>query len=97
MDLSPAPFHQLPDSSEVPAEAYWLRSDDDIRLRVALWRADNPTETVLLFPGRTEYVEKYAPVAGVLTQLGIEVHAVKPYHGHPQAVWQAITIDLAKA
>ncbi len=34
---------------------------------------------------------------GVLTQLGIEVHAVKPYHGHPQAVWQAITIDLAKA
>ena len=76
MDLSPAPFHQLPDSSEVPAEAYWLRSDDDIRLRVALWRADTPTETVLLFPGRTEYVEKYAPVAGVLTQLGINVLAI---------------------
>lgn len=76
MDLSPAPFHQLPDLSEVPAEAYWLRSDDDIRLRVALWRADNPTETVLLFPGRTEYVEKYAPVAGLMTQLGINVLAI---------------------
>ncbi|TKW67753.1 MAG: alpha/beta fold hydrolase [Paracoccus denitrificans] len=76
MDLSPAPFHQLPDSSETPAEAFWLRSDDDVRLRMALWRADDPTETVLLFPGRTEYVEKYAPIAAILTELGINVLAI---------------------
>lgn len=76
MDLSPAPFHQLPDSSEVPAEAYWLRSDDDIRLRVALWRADTPTETVLLFPGRTEYVEKYNAVAMDLNAAGYDVLSI---------------------
>ncbi len=76
MDLSPAPFHQLPDSPEVPAEAYWLRSDDDIRLRVALWRAGTPAGTVLLFPGRTEYVEKYAPFAARLTAQGLNVLAI---------------------
>lgn len=76
MDLSPAPFHQLADSSDPPAEAYWLRSDDDVRLRVALWRADDAAETVLLFPGRTEYAEKYAPVAGLLNSLGFAVLAI---------------------
>ena len=76
MDLSPAPFHQLPESQELPAEAFWLRSDDDLRLRLALWRAEAPVETVLLFPGRTEYVEKYAPVAQILTGLGMNVLAI---------------------
>lgn len=76
MDLSPAPFHQLPESLETPAEAFWLRSDDDLRLRLALWRAEAPSETVLLFPGRTEYVEKYAPVAQILTGLGINVLSI---------------------
>ena len=76
MDLSPAPFHQLPDTTERPAEAFWLRTDDDVRLRVALWRAKNPVETVLLFPGRTEYVEKYAPVAALLNELDINVLSI---------------------
>ncbi len=76
MQLSPAPFHQLADSRETPAEAYWLRSDDDVRLRVALWRAEDAAGTVLLFPGRTEYVEKYAPVAEQLTGAGYNVLAI---------------------
>lgn len=76
MQLSPAPFHQLADSPETPAEAYWLRSDDDIRLRVALWRAEDALGTILLFPGRTEYVEKYAPVGQLLTGAGYNVLAI---------------------
>ncbi|MBA4490144.1 alpha/beta fold hydrolase [Paracoccus sp. S1E-3] len=76
MQLSPAPFHQFADSREAPAEAYWLRSDDDVRLRMALWRAESAAGTVLLFPGRTEYVEKYAPVAAVLTGAGFHVLAI---------------------
>lgn len=73
MTLSPAPFHQLAGSREIPAEAFWVRSDDDIRLRVVLWRASAPHATVLLFPGRTEYAEKYAPVAKILTESGLNV------------------------
>ncbi|MFD1797654.1 alpha/beta hydrolase [Paracoccus aurantiacus] len=76
MNLSPAPFHQFADGREHPAEAYWLRSDDDVRLRVAMWRAKDADATVLLFPGRTEYVEKYAPVAEVLVQNGLAVMAI---------------------
>ena len=76
MQLSPAPFHQLADIRETPAEAYWLRSDDDVRLRAALWRAEDAAGTVLLFPGRTEYVEKYAPVAPALTGAGFNVLAI---------------------
>lgn len=76
MSLSPAPFHQFPGTSETPAEAYWLRSDDDLRLRVALWRADDAAGTVLLFPGRTEYVEKYAHVGHLLTEAGFNLLAI---------------------
>ncbi len=76
MSLSPAPFHQFPGTSEPPPEAYWLRSDDDLRLRVALWRAADAAGTVLLFPGRTEYVEKYAPVGQLLTAAGLNVLAI---------------------
>lgn len=73
MNLSPAPFHQFADSREIPAEAFWMRSDDDIRLRVALWWAESAHGTVLLFQGRTEYAEKYAPVAQRLTAAGLNV------------------------
>ncbi|WBU55559.1 alpha/beta fold hydrolase [Paracoccus sediminicola] len=76
MTLSPAPFHQFADTQEPPAEAYWLRTDDDVRLRVALWRAEAAEGTVLLFPGRTEYVEKYAPVALFLNAAGLDVLAI---------------------
>ncbi|MDO5641847.1 MAG: alpha/beta hydrolase [Paracoccus sp. (in: a-proteobacteria)] len=76
MDLSPAPFHPYPGASEAVAEAYWLRSDDDLRLRLALWRAEAPLGTVFLFPGRTEYAEKYAPVAARLTGAGLNVLAI---------------------
>ncbi|WBU64491.1 alpha/beta fold hydrolase [Paracoccus aerodenitrificans] len=76
MDLSPAPFYQLADTAEVPADAFWLRCDDNIRLRLALWRAENPQGTVLLFPGRTEYAEKYAPIAAILVAAGLHVLTV---------------------
>ena len=76
MDLSSAPFHRFDDAPEPAAQAYWLHCDDGIRLRVALWRAEDAAHTVLLFPGRTEYVEKYAPVAATLTAAGCNVLAI---------------------
>jgi lysophospholipase len=43
--------------------AYWTRAEDDIRLRVGHFPANGQKGSVLLFPGRTEYIEKYAPAA----------------------------------
>ena len=40
----------------------WLRASDGVRIRAALWRAGGKG-TVIMFPGRTEYIEKYGPAA----------------------------------
>jgi lysophospholipase len=53
--------------------AFWLKTSDGLRLRLACWPAALGTQTkgtVLLFPGRTEYVEKYGPAAAELAQRG---------------------------
>jgi lysophospholipase len=73
-----APFHQLPGDPLVPARAYWLHADDGVRLRVACWETARAAAegSVLLFPGRTEYVEKYAPIARKLTDAGYHVLAI---------------------
>ncbi|MGL6211117.1 MAG: alpha/beta fold hydrolase [Paracoccaceae bacterium] len=50
--------------------AYWLKSPDGVRIRAAVWNATAPRGTVLLLPGRTEYVEKYGRAASDLAQRG---------------------------
>jgi lysophospholipase len=42
--------------------AYWLTASDGLRLRMAVW-PKGEKGTVLLFPGRTEYIEKYGRAA----------------------------------
>lgn len=75
--MQPAPFHQLADDSREPATAFWVRADDGRRLRLALWRgSDTPHGTVLLFPGRSEYVEKYADIAHDLNAAGFAALAL---------------------
>lgn len=49
--------------------AYWLTCEDGVRIRVGAW--DKGTKgTVLLFPGRTEYIEKYGLAVGDLQNRG---------------------------
>ncbi|MDO5630516.1 MAG: alpha/beta hydrolase [Paracoccus sp. (in: a-proteobacteria)] len=74
--LETAPFHQLPGDNLPPARAFWLRADDGIRLRLAIWNEPATAGTVLLFPGRTEYIEKYAPVAAELAARGYATLAI---------------------
>ncbi len=53
--------------------AYWTETIDKVRLRLGLWPAAQDTQaagTVLLFPGRTEYIEKYGHVAEDLAAQG---------------------------
>jgi lysophospholipase len=50
--------------------AYWLHAADGVRIRIAVWGRAAPGGTVLLFPGRTEYVEKYGRTAADLLARG---------------------------
>ncbi|WP_411836789.1 alpha/beta fold hydrolase [Paracoccus sp. ME4] len=74
--MQDAPFHQLPDDRSRPARAFWAQADDGVRLRLAHWQAEGGRGSVLLFPGRTEYIEKYAPIAQLLTAQGYDVLAI---------------------
>lgn len=82
----PAPlFAALADGPDGGA-AFWLTARDGTRLRAALWGADArqdmdpgavaPRGTVLLFPGRTEYVEKYGRAARDLRARGYATLAI---------------------
>jgi lysophospholipase len=67
----PAPF--FADIAEGPegARAWWVTSADGTRLRLGIWPAKGEARgTVLLFPGRTEYIEKYGRVAADFTAKG---------------------------
>ena len=50
--------------------ATWLTTDDNVQIRVVSWGQEAPMGTVLLFPGRTEYAEKYGPAAAELLRRG---------------------------
>ena len=60
--------------------AIWLKSGDGTRIRLAVW-ANGEKGTVLLFPGRTEYIEKYGNAVGELQRRGFSV-AVIDWRGH---------------
>lgn len=69
----------LHDLAEGPAggEATFLTADDGRRIRVAHWAPSAASRgTVLLFPGRTEFIEKYGRVARDLTDAGYDTLAV---------------------
>lgn len=70
-----APF--FADVAEAPEghEALWLTAGDGVRIRVALWR-QGTKGTVLFFPGRTEYIEKYGPAAGEFAWRGYAMLSV---------------------
>ena len=56
------------------ARAFWARSSDGVRVRIGYWPTGlAPQGTVLLFPGRTEYLEKYGRVTSELTAAGYHV------------------------
>jgi lysophospholipase len=59
------------DVADGPAEgrAIWLRASDGVRIRAAVWPGGDKG-TVLLLPGRTEYIEKYGRAARDLLARG---------------------------
>ncbi|MGR3662400.1 MAG: alpha/beta hydrolase [Paracoccaceae bacterium] len=67
--MEKAPFYN--DMAEGPegGNAFWIKATDGVRLRVGYW-SGSTKGTVLLFPGRTEYVEKYGLSAQELADRG---------------------------
>ena len=60
--MDPAPLYAK--NAEAPAggSACWVETADKVRLRVAFWDKGDKG-TVLIFPGRTEFIEKYGRTA----------------------------------
>ncbi|MDG1101793.1 MAG: alpha/beta hydrolase [Ascidiaceihabitans sp.] len=70
MTLTAAPFYSDVCPAGENAKAYWAHTSDNKRIRLAVWAENAARGTVLLFPGRTEYVEKYAAYAADLESRG---------------------------
>ncbi len=69
MDFSPAPLFEAVAGAPAGGKAHWLETSDTKRIRVAHWvPEDSANGTVLMFPGRTEYIEKYGNAAGEFTK-----------------------------
>ena len=62
--------------SEAPTsgEVYWCDAPDGVRLRIGLWRHPLSIKgSILIFPGRTEYIEKYGRTIRELAGRGYSV------------------------
>ncbi|SDO42433.1 lysophospholipase [Lutimaribacter pacificus] len=74
--MKPAPFFaDLADGPGTGA-AWWLTADDGPRIRVGAWPLDGAKGTALIFPGRTEYIEKYGRAARDLAARGYATLAI---------------------
>ncbi len=60
MSSEPAPFLSCPPGGAAPTRCVWLKASDGTRLRAACWQLPDACGHVLLFTGRTEYIEKAA-------------------------------------
>ena len=77
MEFSPAPLFEDVAGGPADGAAHWLITEDGKRIRVAHWLPDGDAHgTVMLFPGRTEYIEKYGDTAKEFVNRGFASLAV---------------------
>jgi lysophospholipase len=76
MDLTPAPFFTDVHPGPAGGSAHWLVTSDAKRIRVGHWPLEAAKGTVLLFPGRTEYIEKYGLTAQALAARGLATMSI---------------------
>ena len=76
MELETAPFFTDVAPGPEDGAAHWAVTSDEKRIRIGHWPLDGAKGTVLIFPGRTEYIEKYGLVAGALAQRGFASMAI---------------------
>jgi len=81
MDLAPAPYFDEIAEGPKGGMAHWATTEDGLRIRVCHWLPQDTASadlkgTVFIFPGRTEYIEKYGPAARELHQRGYAALAI---------------------
>ncbi|MCU0911682.1 MAG: alpha/beta hydrolase [Rhodobacteraceae bacterium] len=74
--MEAAPFFAEVAEGPEGGAAWWLRTDDGVRIRMGYWPCKDARGTVLLFPGRTECVEKYGRTAADFARRGYAMLAV---------------------
>ena len=75
--MQSAPFYSDVADGPEHGRAFWLRTTDGVRIRIGLWTPSGASKgTVLLFPGRTEYTEKYGRAAADFARRGYATLAV---------------------
>ena len=67
--MQTAPLYEDVAKAPEGGAAYWLTCADGVRIRIGVWNK-GVNGTVLLLPGRTEYIEKYGQSAGDLQARG---------------------------
>jgi lysophospholipase len=76
MPLTPAPLFTDIHPGPAGGAAHWTETSDGKRIRVGHWPLAGAKGTVLLFPGRTEYIEKYGLCAADLAARGLATMAI---------------------
>ena len=71
-----APFFDDIASGPQGGAAHWVTTSDGLTIRVAHWTGADVKGTILLFPGRTEYIEKYGPAAAGFLSRGYATVAI---------------------
>jgi len=68
--MSKAPLYE--DILEGPTNgcSEWIQTNDNFRIRVAFWSKEAASGTVIIFPGRNEYIEKYGRTCNQFWKLG---------------------------
>lgn len=73
--MQDAPFYADVADGPEGGKAYWLTTPDGVRIRIAVW-ATGDKGTILMFPGRTEYAEKYGRTAAEMRARGYALVSV---------------------
>lgn len=73
--MTPAPYFQDV-TDDVEGVGHFLRAADGCQIRVVIWPREAARGTIVIFPGRTEYCEKYAREIPVFHAAGFAVSAV---------------------
>ncbi|MEL6684599.1 MAG: alpha/beta hydrolase [Pseudomonadota bacterium] len=68
--MEAAPLYEEIAHGPAGGVAHWLNTSDGLRIRVGHWPLAHAKGTILIFPGRTEFVEKYGMSAQAFQDRG---------------------------
>jgi len=68
--MEAAPFFEDIAGGPAGGAAHWLTTSDGLRIRVGHWNLAKAKGTILIFPGRTEFIEKYGDSAQAFQDRG---------------------------